>query len=158
MAKRNLTNPDATSDWSVSQQQQTAIDFIVSGKNLQETADTIGVQRPTVSHWVNHHCGFQAALNSRRQEAFDSMVETLRGLLPKALAVLAKALEGETPLPAALAILKSCGLASANLRPTGPRQPRPPSRCSASGPSSRRARPSPRTMCSTPSAPGSSSG
>ena len=158
MAKRNQTNPDATSDWSVSQQQQTAIDFIVSGKNLQETADTIGVQRPTVSHWVNHHCGFQAALNSRRQEAFDSMVETLRGLLPKALAVLAKALEGETPLPAALAILKSCGLASANLRPTGPTTTQAAEQVLASGPSSRRARPSPRTMCSTPSAPGSSSG
>ena len=120
VAKRNQTNSDTAPDGSVSQQQQTAIDLIVSGKNLQETADAIGVQRPTVSHWLNHHPPFIAALNSRRQEAFDSMVERLRGLLPQALDVIEQQLKSEQPLPAALAVLKSCGLTSANLRPTGP--------------------------------------
>jgi hypothetical protein len=120
MPKRNLTNPDATPDWSLSQQQQTAVDLLVSGKTLQETADAIGVQRPTVSQWVNHHAGFQAALNSRRQELWDGVVDTLRGLLPKALEVLKQELAGDTPLPAAIQVLKSCGLYGAVGRPTGP--------------------------------------
>jgi len=47
----------------------------------------------TVSEWRNHHLGFQAALNSRRQELWDGMADTLRGLLPKALEVLERALE-----------------------------------------------------------------
>ena len=51
------------------------------------------------------------------------MVETLRGLLPKALAVLKNELEGETPLPAAIQVLKSCGLYGAVGRPTGPATP-----------------------------------
>jgi hypothetical protein len=120
MPKRNLTNPDAPPDGSLSHQQQTAVDLLVSGKNLQETADAIGVQRPTVSHWLHHHLGFQAALNARRQELWDGMVDTLRGLLPKALEVLKKELDGATPLPAALQVLKSCGLATGLGRPTGP--------------------------------------
>ena len=38
------------------------------------------------------------------------MTDTLRGLLPKALEVLKGALEGEAPLPAAVHVLKACGL------------------------------------------------
>src|SRR5262249_34218793 len=63
MASRKQTNADAKPDWSLSEQQQTAVDLIVSGRNFQETADAIGVQRPTVSKWVHHDPGFQAALN-----------------------------------------------------------------------------------------------
>ena len=123
MSKRTLTNPDATPDWSLSHQQQAAVDLIAAGKNLQETADALGVQRPTVSHWLNHHCGFQAALNSRRQELWDGLVETLRGLLPRALEVLKAEMEGDTPLPAAIQVLKSCGLAAGLSRPSGPTTP-----------------------------------
>ena len=120
MSKRKMTVPDAAPDWSLSQQHQTAIDLIVAGRNLQETADAIGVQRPTVSHWLNHHCGFQAALNRRREELWADLTDGLRALAPTALEVLKRELEGATPLPAALAILKAVGLTSANLRPTGP--------------------------------------
>ena len=38
------------------------------------------------------------------------MTDTLRGLLPKALQVLKYELESETPLPAAVHVLKACGL------------------------------------------------
>ena len=38
------------------------------------------------------------------------MTHTLRGLLPKALEVLKGELEGEHPLPAAVHVLKACGL------------------------------------------------
>src|SRR5262245_10011965 len=75
MPKRNLTHPDATPDWSLSEQQRTAIQLIVSGKNFQTVADAIAVQRPTVSHWVHHHPGFQAELNRCRQELWADLVD-----------------------------------------------------------------------------------
>ena len=120
MTKRNQTNADAPPDWGLSPQQQAAVDLITAGRNLQETADALGVQRPTVSHWLNHHCGFQAAVNARRQELWDGLVDEMRGLLPRALAVLKAEMEGDTPLPAAIQVLKSCGLATGLGRPTGP--------------------------------------
>jgi hypothetical protein len=119
MGGRKGTQSD-TPDWRLTPQQGTAVDLLVSGKTISETAAALGAARSAVSDWVNHHPGFQAALNSRRQELWDGMVETLRGLLPKALEVLKKELEGETPLPAALQVLKSCGLAQGLGRPTGP--------------------------------------
>jgi hypothetical protein len=118
-----LTNPDTASDWSVSQQQQTAVDLLIAGKNLQETADAIGVQRPTVSQWLNHNPAFIAALNRRRQELWDGMLDTLRGLLPQALAVLQQELDGETPLKAAVEIMKAAGFYGALGPPTGPTTP-----------------------------------
>ena len=119
MSQRKATNGD-TPAWRLTPQQCTAVDLLVSGKTLTDTAEAIGVGRPAVSDWVNHCPAFQAALNSRRQELWDGMVETLRGLLPKALEVLKQELEGDTPLPAAIQVLKSCGLAQGALRPTGP--------------------------------------
>ena len=94
MPKRNLTNPDAPPYGSLSQQQQTAVDLIAAGKTLQATADAIGVQRPTVSSWVNHSPLFIAALNARRQELWEGVVDGLRSLAPTALAVLQQELEG----------------------------------------------------------------
>ena len=47
------------------------------------------------------------------------MTDSLRGLLPKALEVLTHELEGETPLPAAVHVLKACGLYGM-LPPRGP--------------------------------------
>ena len=101
-------------------QQQAGVDLLVSGKTLTDAAEVLGVTRETVSTWTNHNPVFIAALNQRRGELWESQVETLRGLLPRALAVLAAAMEGDNPLPAALAVLKSCGLAQGLGRPTGP--------------------------------------
>jgi hypothetical protein len=96
------------------------VDLLVSGRTLTDTAAALGVGRPAVSDWVNHSPVFIAALNSRRQELFDGIVDELRGLLPRAVAVLKQELEGDTPLPAAIQVLKSCGLYGAGGRPTGP--------------------------------------
>ena len=79
----------------------------------------VEVTRQTVSEWLNHHPGFQAALHSRRQELWAGMADTLRGLLPKVLEVLKCELEGEQPLPAAVHVLKACGLYGM-LPPRGP--------------------------------------
>ena len=118
MSKRKAT--DGNDDGRLTPQQALAVDLLVGGATLTAAAEAIGVGRPAVSDWVNHHPPFIAALNSRRQELWDGQVETLRGLLPKALAVIATELEGPQPLPAALAILKSCGLATGLGRPSGP--------------------------------------
>ena len=75
-----------------------------------------------MSEWLNHHPGFQAALHNRRHELWAGMTDTLRGLLPKALDVIAQELEGETPLPAAVHVLKACGLYGM-LPPRGPTEP-----------------------------------
>src|SRR5215510_8079922 len=117
---RNQTNPDATPDWTLSQQQLTAIDLLVTGNTLQAVADAIGVQRPTVSQWVNHHAGFQAELNLRRQQLWADLVDGLRALAPKALAVLARDLDGQAPLAAAIHVLKAYGLYGGIAAPSGP--------------------------------------
>ena len=118
VARHKPTNSD-TPDWTLSPQQETAVDLLASGKTLTDTAKALEVTRQTVSEWFNHHPGFQAALNSRRQELWAGMTDRLRGLLPKALDVLERELEGETPLPAAVHALKACGLYGM-LPPRGP--------------------------------------
>jgi len=51
------------------------------------------------------------------------MVDRLRGLLPQALDVLARELEGEAPLPAAIHVLRCCGVYGGIAVPTGPTDP-----------------------------------
>ena len=109
MARHKPTNPD-TPDWTLTPQQETAVDLLASGKTVTDTATAVEVTRQTVSEWLHRHPGFQAALNSRRQELWAGMADTLRGLLPRALEVLKCELEGEQPLPAAVHVLKACGL------------------------------------------------
>jgi hypothetical protein len=116
--RQKPTNPD-TPDWTLTPQQETAVDLLVSGKTVTDTAAAVEVTRQTVSEWLNHHPGFQAALNRRRQELWVGMTDTLWGLLPKALEVLKSELESETPLPAAVHVLKACGLYGM-LPPRGP--------------------------------------
>ena len=118
MPRQKPTNPD-TPDWTLTPQQETAVDLLASGKTVTDTAQAIEVTRQTVSEWLNHHPGFQAALNSRRQELWVGMTNRLRGLLPKALEVLKCELEGEHPLPAAVHVLKACGLYGV-VSPLGP--------------------------------------
>jgi len=118
VTRHKPTNPD-TPDWTLTPQQETAVDLLASGKTLTDTAKALEVTRQTVSEWFNHHAGFQAALNSRRQELWVGMTNRLRGLLPKALEVLQSELEGEHPLPAAVHVLKACGLYG-NISPLGP--------------------------------------
>ena len=118
MARQKPTNPD-TPDWTLTPQQETAVNLLASGKTVTDTAQAIEVTRQTVSEWLNHHPGFQAALNRRRQELWVGMTDALRGLLPKALEVLKSELESETPLPAAVHVLKACGLYGM-LPPCGP--------------------------------------
>jgi hypothetical protein len=118
MGRQIRTEPDSAT-WALSPQQERAVDLLASGKTVTDVAKVIEITRQTVSTWLNHHPGFQAALNNRRQELWAATTDRLRGLLPKALDVLEQALEGETPLPAAVHVLKAGGLYGM-LPPQGP--------------------------------------
>jgi hypothetical protein len=121
-ARRIPTNPD-TPDWSLTEQQRTAVDLLVSGKNIQDTATALGVTRQTVSEWLHHHAGVQAAVNQRRQELWAEVAAGLRALLPRAVEIVQAELEGDTPLPAAVHVLKACGLYGAAAAPAGSTEP-----------------------------------
>jgi len=64
IARHKLTNPD-TPDWTLTPQQETTVDLLASGKAVTDSTKAVEVTRQTVSEWLNHHPGFQAALNSR---------------------------------------------------------------------------------------------
>ena len=110
MARHNPTNPDSTEQWGLTPQQETAVDLLATGKTVTDTAAALDLCRQTVSEWLHHHPGFQALLNSRRQQLWASMTDRLRNLLPKALDVVERELDGEDPLPAAVHVLKASGV------------------------------------------------
>jgi hypothetical protein len=126
--KRNPTNPDGVVPaWrlseqqkTLSEQQKTAVDFLIIGHTLQATADAIGVARPTVSHWLHHHPGFIAAVNSRRAELWEELSNTIRALASKALAVLARELDGDDALGVAIQVLRLAGVTGQSGAPIGP--------------------------------------
>jgi hypothetical protein len=121
MARRNQTTPD-TPDWTLTPQQELAVELLFSGKNLTEAAQDAGVTRQTVSEWYNHNPAFQAHLNSKRLELWNGASERLRAMLPTALDVLEHELTGEAKLTAAVHVIKICGLYSLSA-PHGPTDP-----------------------------------
>ena len=121
MGRQEVTNPDTTR-WTLTPQQEAAVDLLVSGKTVTDTAQALGVARQTVSEWLNRHHGFRAAVNRRRSELWSDLVEKLHGMVPKALQALEGALETESALTAAVHVLKACGLYGVqfNAGPTDP--------------------------------------
>ena len=105
-------------EWALSPEQSSAINLLVTGKSISETAVALEVPVQTVSEWYKSHPGVQAELNARRQELWAGTADRLRALLPKALEVLAEELQGENRLQAAVHVLKACRLYGAEV-PTG---------------------------------------
>src|SRR5262245_15086877 len=101
---------ESASEWALSSAQEMAVILLAKGKTIAETAESVEVSEHTVRAWRWEQPGLQAAVNGRRQEDWAAVTDRLRALVPKALEVLEQELEGETPLPAALHILKACGL------------------------------------------------
>lgn len=59
-----------------------AIDLLLSGATVQETADSVGKARQTVSEWVNHFSAFQdrlAELRSEQDEEHKAAFASTRG-------------------------------------------------------------------------------
>jgi hypothetical protein len=89
--------------------QLNAIDLLAAGQTDTETAATLKLHRTTVTKWRLYDPVFQAALNRRRAEVWGTVADRLRSLVPKALGVLAVALEtrmGCLDFKAAVAILR----------------------------------------------------
>ncbi len=89
--------------------QLNAIDLLAAGKTDTETADLLKLHRTTVTKWRLYDPVFQAALNRRRAEIWGAAADRLRSLIPKALDVLADALDTQmsfTDVKAAVAVLR----------------------------------------------------
>jgi hypothetical protein len=108
--RRHPTKSDTEEPRELSAQQEVVIDLLAVGKTLTDAAAAVEVSRQTVSGWLNHDCAFQANLHARRQELWAHMVDKLRALVPRALEVVEKALDGENPLPAAIHVIRAAGL------------------------------------------------
>lgn len=122
MPRHKATEPD-NETLTTSPKQDQAIALLMTGKTVTEVAAVVEVTRQTVSEWLHHHPGFQATLHQRQRELWQEASEQLRALIPKALEVVTKALDGEQALPAAVHVLKACGLYG-TLAPKGFTEPR----------------------------------
>ena len=101
---------EGMSAWALSPAQETAVNLFIVGKTVAETAGDCRGPRAHGTGMAAGTSGVQAAVNSRRVETWSGLADRLRALVPKALEVLERELEGEMPLPAAIHILKACGL------------------------------------------------
>ncbi len=94
--------------------QQYAIDLLLAGNTDLATAKKVGVHRTTVTRWRLESPLFLGHLNRRRADVWSASGQQLRSLLPKAVDVIDRALEGEEvskqALRAALALVKMAGL------------------------------------------------
>ena len=103
--------------------QLNAIDMLVLGHTDGEVAKLVGLSRPTVTDWRNHNAAFAARLNERRNEVWGSHIDRLRNLIGKAIDVLEEDLNSDNQRiqqGAAVHLLKTVGVYSADLRPSGP--------------------------------------
>jgi len=89
--------------------QQTALELLVTGKSITETARSAGVSRTTLYHWLRHDPVFQAAYNQWHDQLEESCRSRLMTLTDKATDAIEKALENGDSR-AALQLLKGMGL------------------------------------------------
>ena len=68
----------------LSVEQLNAIDIRVQGRTDQETAETVGVARETVTRWRNDNPHFIAEFNKQRRLIWDDSHDRLRALANKA--------------------------------------------------------------------------
>jgi hypothetical protein len=105
--------------------QRSAVDLLAAGKTDTEAAGLLGLHRTTISKWRLYDPLFQAALNRRRAEVWESGIDRLRALIPQALEVLAGEMaDPDNPdrVKAAVALLKLAPLTPEALAP-GPADP-----------------------------------
>ena len=82
-------------------EQLNAIDVLVQGRTDQETAETVGVARETVTRWRNDNPHFTAELNRQRRLIWGDSHDRLRALASKAVDTIEVALdEGDSRVKA----------------------------------------------------------
>jgi hypothetical protein len=65
---RQKTLAESAQDWTLTEEQATAVDLLATGRTIGETAEALKVPMQTVHEWCRSHPGVQAELNTRRQE------------------------------------------------------------------------------------------
>ena len=103
----------------LSMEQLNAIDVLVQGRSDQDTAETVGVARETVTRWRNDNPHFTAELNRQRRLIWGDSHDRLRALAGKAVDTLETSL-GEGDSRVALEVLKAVGLYGQVRPPSGP--------------------------------------
>jgi AcrR family transcriptional regulator len=89
--------------------QQNAMELLVMGKTIAETARSAGVSRTTIYHWLRHDPVFQAAYNQWHDQLEEGCRSRLLTLTDKATDAIEKALENGDAR-AALQLLKGMGM------------------------------------------------
>ena len=118
-----VTKPNKSSQGpggsALSVEQLNAIDVLVQGRTYQETAETVGVARETVTRWRNDNPHFTAELNRQRRLIWSDSHDRLRALASKAVDTLETSLdEGDSRV--AVEVLKAIGLYGQVQSPSGP--------------------------------------
>ncbi|MFU1991976.1 hypothetical protein [Priestia megaterium] len=103
--------------------QLNAIDLLVTGKTDKEVADLVAVNRVTVTKWRNYDVYFQAELNKRRKEVWNTSIDRIRNLVPKAIERLEKEIEADNNWKVALEIVKIAGISSNDMKHVGKDDP-----------------------------------
>ena len=93
----------------LSAEQTTALELLVAGNSLAETARATGVSRASIYRWLKDDAAFGAAYNQWHEAMKESCRSRLKMLLDKATSAVEKALDGGDA-KAALALLKGMGM------------------------------------------------
>jgi hypothetical protein len=93
----------------VTDRQSLVIDALLRGATHRAAAELVGVQRSTVTGWVNHHVGFEAELNARRQARLAAISDQVHESLCRALDLIDEKI-ADGHLNAAIVLLRHVGL------------------------------------------------
>jgi hypothetical protein len=96
---------------SLSPEQLSAIELLLTGATDQHVADSIGRHRVTVTRWRLYHPQFRSALYLRQRDAYRGAADAMRGILPMALDTLRDQLRvGQGRGAIAVSVLHKAGL------------------------------------------------
>ena len=104
-----VANREETLTSRLAVEQQAALELLVTGKSITETARAAGVARSTIYHWLRHDPVFQAAYNQWHDQLEEGCRSRLMTLTDKATDAIEKALENGDAR-AALQLLKGMGM------------------------------------------------
>jgi hypothetical protein len=100
---------DEPNDGRLPPQQQTAMELLVGGKSVAETARLAGVGRATVFRWLKNDSVFRAALNQWHDQIESGCQSRLLSLTDKAADAIEKALDAGDARTA-MQLLKGMGM------------------------------------------------
>lgn len=90
-------------------EQQTAMELLLTGKSIAETARSAGVSRMAIYRWMKNDANFRAMYNQWHDQLQESCRSRLQALTEKATDALEKALEAGDARTA-LQLLKGLGM------------------------------------------------